>query len=353
MDTSAFDFTLPPELIAQHPLRVRDRSRLLVLHRRDRRLEDRIFPDLTAYLRAGDLLVLNDTKVIPARLHGTFRGGGAVEILLLEERGPDRWEALARPSKKARPGGQLIFAPGILEALIEGRTQDGRLLLRFVCEGNFRALLQRYGRMPLPPYIRSETRGLRRETRDEGSSMPGERYQTVYAKTEGAIAAPTAGLHFTWRLLERLQDMGITLAFLTLHVGIGTFKPIRVGEVEHHQMEPERYCIPEETAQAIMTARREGGRVVAVGTTTVRALEHSARQAGEVKAGAGSADLFIYPGYHFEVVDALITNFHLPRSTPLMLVSAFAGKELVLQAYQHAILHRYRFLSFGDAMLIL
>ncbi|MBI3989108.1 MAG: tRNA preQ1(34) S-adenosylmethionine ribosyltransferase-isomerase QueA [candidate division NC10 bacterium] len=348
MDTRAFDYQLPPGLIAQHPPEARDRSRLLVLHRRDRRLEDRLFPDLTAYLQAGDLLVLNDTKVIPARLHGVFQEGGVVEVLLVEEREPDRWEALIKPSKKARPGRKLLFAPGLLEAEVEGWISDGRVFLRLVYEGSFRALLQRYGLMPLPPYITSH-----QPSAISHQLNFGEWYQTVYAKEEGAIAAPTAGLHFTWKLLEQLQGMGVSLAFLTLHVGVGTFKPVRVEAVRDHRMEPERYWIPEETAQAIKTAKEEGQRVVAVGTTTVRALEHSAKQAGEVKAGEGSADLFIYPGYRFKVIDVLITNFHLPQSTPLMLVSAFAGKEFLFKAYQHAILRRYRFYSFGDAMLIL
>ena len=376
MKISDFDYRLPPDLIAQHPAEARDRSRLLVLYRRDGRLEDRLFADLPFYLREGELLVMNDTKVIPARLHGRSEGE-AVEILLVRELEQDRWEALFKSLRKARSGRRLVFAPGSFEALIEGRLPNGRVLLRFLYEGDFRTLLDRYGVMPLPPYIRPETRDLRPETRDQRYSTPdalslqspvssfqsltGERYQTVYAKEEGAIAAPTAGLHFTWSLLEQLKAKGVETAFLTLHVGVGTFRPIRVEEVEQHWMEPERYRIPEETAQAIKAAKAEERRVFAVGTTTVRALEDAAPMLDARTSNIqhptsnveGWADLFIYPGYRFKVVDALITNFHLPRSTPLLLVSAFATREQILGAYHHAIERWYRFYSYGDAMLIL
>lgn len=350
MKISDFDYRLPPDLIAQHPAETRDHSRLLVLHRRDGKIEDRLFADLPFYLREGDLLVMNDTKVIPARLHGRSEGG-AVEILLVLELEKDRWEALLKPSRKARPGQRLVFDQGSFEALIEGRLPNGRVLLRFFYEGDFREHLNRYGVMPLPPYIK----------RQELGEVDRERYQTIYAKEEGAIAAPTAGLHFTWTLFDQLKARGVETAFLTLHGGVGTFRPIRVEEVEQHRMEPERYRIPEETAQAIKAAKNEGRRVIAVGTTTVRALEdaapmpdartsHIEHRTSNVE---GWADLFIYPGYRFKVVDALITNFHLPRSTLLLLVSAFATREQILRAYHHAIERRYRFYSYGDAMLIL
>lgn len=348
MRVADFDYQLPPELIAQRPAEARDRSRLLVLDRQEGRLVDRLFLDLLSLLREGDLLVLNDAKVLPAKLRGTFAEGGNVEILLVRERQAGCWEALLKPSRKAWPGRGLVFVPGRLEAIVEAKLPEGRFLVRFTSDGDFRQLLDCYGAMPLPPYIKKrQAIGVRDKELDQ------ERYQTVYAKKEGAIAAPTAGLHFTWALLDALKSRGVGVTCLTLLVGIGTFRPIRAEEVERHRMEPEEYVISEEAAKRINETKQSGGRVFAVGTTTVRALEEAAWRNGLVEAGWGFASLFIYPGYRFKIVDALITNFHLPRSTPLMLVSAFAGRELTLKAYCHAVLHRYRFYSYGDAMLIL
>jgi len=363
MHLSDFDYELPPELIAQHPASERDASRLLVLDRRSDRLEHRRFSDLPEYLRAGDLLILNDTKVIPARLFGTYEDGKSVEVLLVRPIQDECWEALVKPSRPARLGRRLLLACGHLPVTVDALGLQGRRILRLPPDADLRAILHSYGVMPLPPYIkrRAESREMRAETRNDtplGSRLAArgsdfERYQTVYAQAEGAVAAPTAGLHFTTALLDRIRQLGVLVHSLTLHVGPGTFQPVRAEDVSRHRMEPEHYVIPEETALAIGAAKADGRRVLAIGTTTVRTLEDAAQPNGAVRAGEGEADLFITPGFHFRVVDALLTNFHLPRSTLLILVSAFAGLEMVRRAYAEAIAERYRFYSYGDAMLIL
>jgi S-adenosylmethionine:tRNA ribosyltransferase-isomerase len=374
MRLSDFDYELPSELIAQEPAGERDGSRLLVLQRGPDRLEHRRFSDLPEYLRAGDVLVVNDTKVIPARLFGTFEDGKSVEVLLLRPTPDQCWEVLAKPAKPARPGRRLSLACGHLMATVAAAGINGRRVLRLPPGTDLRAILDSYGVMPLPPYIkrRAESRETRAETDiaargsrlgapDSGLSALGsrlsaldwERYQTVYAQAEGAVAAPTAGLHFTAALLDRIRRLGVLVHSLTLHVGVGTFQPVRVEDIPRHRMAPEQYAIPEETAHAIKAAKAEGRRVIAVGTTSVRALEHAADDGGAVRAGEAEADLFIIPGYRFRVADALLTNFHLPRSTLLMLVSAFAGLATIRRAYTEAIAQRYRFYSYGDATLIL
>ena len=366
--TADFDYALPGELIAQTPAPERDGSRLLILDQKASSLRHRIFRDLAEHLIPGDLLVINEAKVVPARLFGRSARHHAVEILLLQEIEADRWEALVKPSRTIRPGDQLVLADGKIEAEVLEKHGDGRHLLRTAHQGRLRDLLLQFGQMPLPPYIKRERSRFtvhgsqqmhnvppdRQPSTVNRHSLDFERYQTVYATHEGAVAAPTAGLHFTPGLIERLKDQGVVFAPLILYVGAGTFRPVRVEEVDRHRMESERYIVPEETALAIKSAKKEGRRVIAIGTTTVRALEHAARggDAGDVRAGAGAADLFIYPEYRFKIIDALITNFHLPRSTLLMLVSAFAGRESVLAAYREAIFRRYRFYSYGDAMLI-
>jgi len=364
--TADFDYALPRDLIAQVPTPERDASRLLVLDRKTGSLRHRIFRDLPEHLVSGDLLVINDAKVLPMRLFGLSERGHEVEILLLHEIEVDCWEVLIKPSKKVRAGDRLALADGNIEARVLEKRGGGRHLLRLAHDGRLHDLLWKFGQMPLPPYIKRQGRGYRVEGIEEKISLhslnpdpypldPGlldrERYQTVYARYEGAVAAPTAGLHFTPHLIETMKNGDITFAAVTLYVGPGTFQPVRVEQVEQHRMELERYVVPEETALAIKSAKREGRRVIAVGTTTVRALE-DAEHDGDVRAGTGMADIFIYPGYRFKVIDALITNFHLPRSTLLMLVSAFAGRDTVLGAYREAITRRYRFYSYGDAMLI-
>lgn len=364
--TADFDYTLPADLIAQLPARERDRSRLLVLDRKTGAMRHRIFCDLAEHLVPGDLLIINEAKVLPGRLVGRSNRWDAVEILLLQEIEQPCWDALVKPSKKVRVGDRLVLAEGTIAAEVLEKRGEGRHLLRLAHDGRLSDLLQEFGRMPLPPYIGRQRSGVRGQgserdsfiSRDPSPSTPHsdaldrERYQTVYARHEGAVAAPTAGLHFTPRLLEGLKAQGIAFAAVTLYVGPGTFRPVRVEDVRMHRMEAERYIVPEDTVLAIKVARREGRRVIAVGTTTVRALEHAAGS-GDLQAGAGTADLFIYPGYRFKIVDGLITNFHLPRSTLLMLVSAFAGRESILAAYREAIARQYRFYSYGDAMLIL
>ena len=366
--TADFDYTLPPELIAQAPASERDRSRLLVLDRSTGALHDRIFRNLAEHLAPGDLLVVNEAKVIPARLFGRSERRHNIEALLLREVDADPgsryaetgcWEALVKPSRQVRAGDRLILADGAITAEVIEKRGEGRHLLKLVYDGRLADLLWRFGQMPVPPYIKRQ-----QSAKDNLTSLhptpytlhPGtldhERYQTVYAKHEGAVAAPTAGLHFTPELIETLAQQGIVVTPITLFVGPGTFRPVRAEQVAQHRMESERYIIPEQTALAVKTARREGRRVIAVGTTTVRALEHAAAM-GEIRAGAGITDLFIYPGYRFKSIDALITNFHLPCSTLLMLVSAFAGRETLLSTYREAIARRYRFYSYGDAMLIL
>jgi len=366
MRLSDFDYHLPAELIAQEPAADRDASRLLILHRRSEQTDHRRFSDLPEYLRAGDLLIINDTRVIPARLYGVFEDGKSVEVLLLQPVGEQSWEALVKPAKPARIGRKLLLACGHLAVTVTHLGIHGRRILRLPADLDLRAILHSYGVMPLPPYIKRSAQRIARGagegagghpggTRQEaaGFEMDRERYQTVYAQEEGAVAAPTAGLHFTTTLLDRIRAMGVLVHPVTLHVGPATFQPIRAEDVSHHRMEPERYTIPDGTALAIKAAKTEGRRVVAVGTTSVRTLEHAAAPDGTVRAGAGETDLFITPGYRFRVVDSLLTNFHLPRSTLLMLVAAFAGLKSVRRAYAEAIAHGYRFYSYGDAMLIL
>lgn len=341
MRVSDFDYHLPEELIAQEPIEPRDHSRLLVLHRDSGVLEERIFRDIVEYLRPGDLLVLNDTRVIPARLFGTREGTGAkIEVVLLNRLDNSRWEVLLRPGKKARVGNRISFGGGELVAEVLDTTEAGGRVLRFEYQGAFEEILDRLGQMPLPPYIT-------RELRDR------ERYQTVYAREEGSAAAPTAGLHFTPQLLEEIRAKGVGIAKVLLHVGLGTFRPVKAERLEEHQMHKEYFEVSAETAQKINSVRDKGGRVISVGTTTTRTLESVAGEDGRVRAGKGWTDIFIYPGQPLKVIDGLITNFHLPKSTLLMLVSAFAGRERVLAAYEFAVQKRYRFFSFGDAMLII
>jgi S-adenosylmethionine:tRNA ribosyltransferase-isomerase len=353
---SDFDYELPEELIAAAPVAERDASRLLVVSRADGSLGHRTFGELPSLLAPGDLVVLNDTRVVPARLRGRLATGRAVEALLVEERGGGVWAALVSPGKAAHPGQRLGLAAGRISAEVVGRNAD-LALLRLAHAEPLGDILAACGEMPVPPYL-LKRRARAADMRPASSPPPDfarldrERYQTVYAREEGAIAAPTAGLHFTEALLARVRAGGLATAFVTLHVGIGTFRPVKGERVEDHRMGAERYRIPEATALAVKEARARGGRVVAIGTTTTRALEHAA-EGGSVRSGEGRADLFIYPGYRFRVVDALVTNFHLPRSTLLMLVSAFAGRGLIRRAYAEAIRERYRFYSYGDAMLIL
>ncbi|NLN16088.1 MAG: tRNA preQ1(34) S-adenosylmethionine ribosyltransferase-isomerase QueA [Firmicutes bacterium] len=339
MKVDEFDYYLPPELIAQHPLPRRDDSRLLVVHRAGGALEHRRFHDLPQYLLPGDVLVINDTKVRPARLWGVRPTGGKVEVLLLNPLGGDCWEALVRPGRRVRSGECLEFGGGLLRARVLERTVSGGRKLAFEWEGDFSDILARLGEMPLPPYIKEPLR-------DVG------RYQTVYAREEGSAAAPTAGLHFTEEILSQIQGQGIEIVAITLHVGLGTFRPVQTDLVEEHTMHAEFYAVSEEGAAVINRAKEGGGRVFAVGTTVARTLE-TVGSTGRVKPGSGWTDIFIYPGYTWKVVDCLLTNFHLPRSTLLMLVSSFGGTELMRRAYQEAIRERYRFFSFGDACLII
>lgn len=369
--TADFDYILPPDLIAQAPSPERDRSRLLVLDRSTGVLQHRIFRDLPEYLLPGDLLVINEAKVIPARLFGRSERRHLIEVLLLCEvetdpdlrhAGTGYWEALVKPSRQVRAGDRLALANETITAEVIEKRGEGRHLLKLAYDGTLSNLLWQFGQMPVPPYIKRQGLGYRVQGIDspsldprpyplDPSTLDRERYQTVYAKHEGAIAAPTAGLHFTPELIEMLSRQGIAVAPITLYVGPGTFRPIRVEEIPAHQMESERYIVPEQTALAVKAAKREGRRVIAVGTTTVRALEHAAVD-GDVRSGTGATDLFIYPGYRYKCIDALITNFHLPRSTLFMLVSAFAGRQAIVAAYREAIALRYRFYSYGDAMLI-
>jgi len=336
---SDFDFDLPEELIAQTPAKDRDRSRLMVLERQSGAVAHRVFSDIAEYLVPGDLLVLNDTKVFPCRLQARKAGGGKAELFLLEEKGTNLWHALVKGGVDA--GKTVTVAPGI-EAEVLSAARAGIKLVRFHGVTDIRAALSELGRTPLPPYIKREPVAEDRE-----------RYQTVYASREGAVAAPTAGLHFTGELLQRMTDRGIGTAMVTLHVGPGTFQPVRTEDIAEHRMHAERYEVPAETAEEINRARSEGRRVIAVGTTSVRALETAARADGKIQGGAGSSELYITPGYSFNIVQGMVTNFHLPKSTLLMLVAAFAGRESVLSAYREAVRQRYRFFSYGDAMLIL
>lgn len=344
MDVSLFDYELPQELIAQEPAEPRDASRLLVLDRERRRWEDRRFGDLVELLRPGDCLVANQSRVIPARLLGTaVEGGRPVELLLLRPVAEGCWEALVRPGRRCRIGARVELAGGGARARIVGEGTAGARLVEIEARWPVRELLERYGLPPLPPYI---------ERHDAPKPEDRERYQTVYARDDGSVAAPTAGLHFTPELLARLARRGVAVHYLTLHVGPGTFRPLRAARIDEHRMEAEPVEIPQSTARAVHEAKRDRRRVVAVGTTTTRALEWAAGEDGRVRDGAGEADLFIRPGHRFRVVDALLTNFHLPRSTLLVLAAAFAGRELILDAYRHAVAARYRFYSYGDAMLI-
>lgn len=354
MKTDDFDYQLPPELIAQKPAQERPASRMLVLDRTRGEVEHRGFRDLSGYLRPGDLLVLNDTRVIPARLIGRKeKTGGKVELLLLEETEPDRWDVLLRAPRRPAVGSRIVLADGqAMAELLDDSGDRGRAVVRVTSERPFSELLEEAGEPPLPPYIQ-------RPAAREGS--PGEdcrgtdreRYQTVYARAPGAVAAPTAGLHFTNAVLDELRAGGIDIGTLTLHVGIGTFRPVQSDVVEDHRMEEERYVVTDDLARQVREARARGGRVVAVGSTSVRTLETTARPDRTVEAGQGRSGLYIYPPYRFQVVDAMLTNFHLPRSTLLMMISAFAGRERVLRAYREAIENRYRFYSYGDCMLIL
>ena len=340
MKTSDFYYDLPPELIAQTPLERRDGSRLMTLDRKTGEIGHHHFYDLPGFLRPGDCLVMNNSRVLPARLIGQRASGGACEVLLLIDRGEKTWECLVRPGKKLRTGAKIIFGDGQLTAEVTEVLEDGNRLVRFNYEGIFLEILERLGRMPLPPYIKEELQ-------DQ------ERYQTVYSKVSGSAAAPTAGLHFTPELLKQIEDMGVKLAYVTLHVGLGTFRPVKVDDVEHHDMHSEYCVIPPETARIINETKRNGGRVICVGTTSCRTIESYANEDGTVRSDGGWTKIFIYPGYKFKVLDGLVTNFHLPESTLIMLVSALAGKEHVLHAYEEAVKERYRFFSFGDAMVIL
>lgn len=340
MNVKDFYFDLPQELIAQDPLEDRSGSKLLVLDKNTGEMQHRIFKDITEYLREGDCLVLNNTKVIPARLYGVKEGTEAhIEILLLKRRENDVWETLVKPGKKAKPGTKIIFGDGLLVGEVIDVVEEGNRLIQFSYEGIFEEILDQLGQMPLPPYITHQLKDK-------------NRYQTVYAKYDGSAAAPTAGLHFTPELLEEIRNMGVQIAEVTLHVGLGTFRPVKVENVLEHHMHSEFYMIDEKAAEIINRTRENGGRIICVGTTSCRTIESAAEEDGSIQAKSGWTDIFIYPGYRFKVLDALITNFHLPESTLLMLVSALAGREHILAAYQEAVEQKYRFFSFGDAMFI-
>ena len=340
MKTSDFYYDLPQELIAQDPLEDRSSSRLMVLDKKTGQVEHRIFRDIVDYLNPGDCLVVNNTKVIPARLMGVKEDTGAhIEVLLLKRKADNVWETLVKPGKKARPGARIDFGDGLLKAEVLEVVDEGNRLIQFEFDGIFEEILDKLGQMPLPPYITHQLKDK-------------NRYQTVYAKHEGSAAAPTAGLHFTPELLEKIQEKGIKLAHVTLHVGLGTFRPVKVDDVTQHHMHSEFYMVEEEQARLINETKAAGGRVICVGTTSCRTLESATGEDGILKAGSGWTEIFIYPGYRFKIMDALITNFHLPESTLLMLVSAFADKEKIMKAYEEAVRERYRFFSFGDAMFI-
>ena len=339
MKTSDFNFELPEELIAQTPLERRDSSRLLTLDKNTGAVGHHHFYDLPDFLRPGDCLVLNDSRVLPARLIGHRPTGGTCEVLLLVDRGEGCWECLVRPGKKLRTGAQIIFGQGQLTATIERELEDGKRLVQFHYQGIFLEILEELGKMPLPPYIKAELENQ-------------ERYQTVYSKVVGSAAAPTAGLHFTPELLDNIQEMGVKVCYVTLHVGLGTFRPVKAEDIRDHEMHSEFCMISQETADIINETKRNGGRVICVGTTSCRTIESFAAEDGTMTQRSGWTNIFIYPGYRFKVLDALVTNFHLPQSTLIMLVSALAGREHVLNAYQEAVKEKYRFFSFGDAMFI-
>ena len=338
MKLSDFMYDLPEERIAQTPVEPRDHSRLMVLHRDSHAIEHRHFYDVIDYLHPGDVLVVNETKVIPARLYGTRAGGGICEVLLLKQLGPKRWETLVRPGKKLKPGAEVTFGGGRLVAKMVETTDIGGRVVDFTCEGSFEAALDELGEMPLPPYIHERLA-------DRG------RYQTVYAKQQGSAAAPTAGLHFTPELMDRIREKGIDIVPVLLHVGLGTFRPVRVENIEEHHMHTEYFEVTPEAAERVNAARARGGRIIAVGTTSVRTLESAARD-GKLVPMRGETDIFIKPGYQYQLVDALVTNFHLPGSTLIMLVWALYDREHILAAYGEAVKDEYRFFSFGDAMLI-
>lgn len=339
MKKSDFYFDLPPELIAQTPIPERDHSRLLCLDKATGALEHRMFYDLPNLLHEGDCLVINDSRVLPARLLGQRKSGGAAELVLLRDLGDDRWECLCRPGKKLREGAEILFGGGELRGQIEDIMPGGNRRVHFFYDGIFLEVLDRLGKMPLPPYIKEEL-GDR------------ERYQTVYSRELGSAAAPTAGLHFTPELLDRIRAKGVFICPITLHVGLGTFRPVKEETIEDHSMHSEYCSVPEDTANRVNQCKEQGGRIIAVGTTSCRTLESFTDESGTLRADSGWTDIFIYPGYRFRCIDALVTNFHLPESTLIMLVSALAGREQVLLAYQVAVENRYRFFSFGDAMFI-
>ena len=341
MDVKDFDYDLPEELIAQDPLEDRSSSRLMVLDKKTGEVSHHIFKEIIKYLRPGDCLVLNNTKVIPARLYGVKEGTMAkIEILLLKRKQNDVWETLVKPGKKAKPGTKIIFGDGILTGEVIDVVDDGNRLIQFSYDGIFEEILDKLGQMPLPPYITHQLKDK-------------NRYQTVYAKYDGSAAAPTAGLHFTKELLNEVKEKGVDIAEVTLHVGLGTFRPVKVDNVLDHHMHSEFYMVSQEAADKINNAKKNGGRIISVGTTSTRTLESAADENGMLHECSGWTDIFIYPGYEFKVIDCLITNFHLPQSTLVMLVSALAGREHILSAYKKAVEEKYRFFSFGDAMLIL
>lgn len=341
MQTSDFYFDLPQELIAQDPLEDRSSSRLLVLDRESGKTQHRVFRDIIEYLNPGDCLVVNNTKVIPARLYGSKIGTDAkIEVLLLKRRENNVWETLVKPGKKCRVGARISFGEGLLIGEVIDVVDEGNRLIRFEYEGIFEEILDKLGQMPLPPYIHHQLKDK-------------NRYQTVYAKHDGSAAAPTAGLHFTPELLEEIRKKGVHIAHVTLHVGLGTFRPVKVEDVTDHHMHSEFYIVEPEQAELINRVKKEGGKIVAVGTTSCRTLESATDENGILKAGSGWTDIFIYPGYQFKMIDRLITNFHLPESTLMMLVSALAGKDKIMAAYEEAVKERYRFFSFGDAMFIM
>ena len=340
MKVSDFNYELPERLIAQHPSEKRDESRLMVLDRKNQTIEDKVFKDVIDYLNPGDCLVRNNTKVIPARLYGKKETGANVEFLLLKRVHDDTWEVIVRPGRKLLAGAKVIFGDGILEATIDKVLDNGNREVTFKYEGIFNEILDRIGMMPLPPYIKEKLKEK-------------DRYQTVYAKYDGSAAAPTAGLHFTEELLEKIREKGVEIANVTLHVGIGTFRPVKVENVEEHDMHSEHYYIKQEDADKINNAKKNGKRIISVGTTSCRVLESVADENGFVKETEGDTNIFIYPGYKFKCIDSLITNFHLPESTLIMLVSSLAGKDFIMKAYKKAVDEEYRFFSFGDAMIIL
>ena len=340
MDVKDFYYDLPQELIAQDPLEDRSSSRLMVLDKVTGEVEHRHFKDIIEYLRPGDCLVINNTKVIPARLYGVKEGTEAkIEILLLKRKENDIWETLVKPGKKCKIGTKIIFGDGILTGEVVDIVEEGNRLIRFEYEGIFEEILDQLGQMPLPPYITHKLKDK-------------NRYQTVYAKYEGSAAAPTAGLHFTTELLQQIEQMGVSIARVTLHVGLGTFRPVKVDDVEQHHMHTEFYRVTKEAADQINQTKQAGGRIICVGTTSCRTIESATDDNGVIHPGEGDTSIFIYPGYRFKMLDCLITNFHLPESTLLMLVSALAGKEHIMAAYEEAVKERYRFFSFGDAMFI-